>query len=115
MEALVKFIKKTKQLLTHLENDLPVNGREEYIETTLKLLDEREQILKQLPDLKALDQDSKAELAKLEGRMQTLISNHQNVIKKDIQLLHKQKKNTHQYADPYGNISIDGMFLDKKK
>ncbi|MDQ0157104.1 hypothetical protein [Robertmurraya andreesenii] len=115
MEALVRFIKKTKQLLAHLEAEFPTDDREEFIETIQGMLNERELILKELPDLGELSQNNKEELRKLEYKLKTLLENHQSKIKQDIKLLSLQKKKSDQYADPYGNFSIDGMYLDKKK
>ncbi|MBU8881205.1 hypothetical protein BGM26_19970 [Bacillus sp. FJAT-29790] len=115
VEILVKFIKKTKLLLTHLETESPSIEREEYIGTIHQLLDEREQLLSQLPDLHALNENVKEELIQLETKIQSLLSNQKSAIKQDLQLLQLQKKKTNKYADPYGNVSVDGMFLDKKK
>lgn len=115
MEALVKFIKKTKQLLSHLETDFPADEREEYIESIQIMLNERDLLLKELPDLKQLDQAIKDEFMNLEQKLQSLLAAHQNKIKNDIKSLSLQKKKADQYADPYGSFSVDGMYLDKRK
>ena len=115
METLVEFIKKTKELLAHLEVDFPVDDRESYLEKINQLLNEREQLLNHLPNLSDLKESTKEEMVHLETKMQSLLKNQQNVIKKDLQLLQLQKKKTSKYVDPYGDISLDGMFLDKKK
>jgi len=115
METLVEFIKKTKELLSHLESDFPTDDRESYMEKTNQLLDGRGQLLNQLPNLCTLKESTKEEIANLEMKMQSLLENQQNEIKKDLQLLQLQKKKTNKYIDPFGDISFDGMFLDKKK
>lgn len=115
MEILVEFIKKTKELLTHLEEEFPTEEREVYIKKTNQLLDERGTLLNQLPDLRTLKESNKVELVNLETKIQSILENQQNKIKKDLQMLQLQKKKATKYADPYGDISFDGMFLDKKK
>jgi flagellar protein FliT len=115
VEIVAEFIKKSKQLLLHLEGELPSDERDEYIDSIHQLLDERSQLLNQLPDLQDFRPEIKEELLKIETNIQSLLANRQKVIKKDLQLLQIQKKKTNKYADPYGSISADGMFLDKKK
>lgn len=115
MEAVVEFIKKTKQLLAHLEGDFPTDEREKYIDGIHQLLDERSQLLNQVQGLHTLKEESKEELVKLETKIQSLLADHQKLVKKDLQILQIQKKKNNRYADPYGNISADGMFLDKRK
>lgn len=115
MEILVEFIKKTKELLAHLEGEFPTEEREAYIEKTHQLLDERGKFLSQLPDLRTLKDSTKVELVNLETKIQSFLENQQSIIKKDLQMLQLQKKKATKYADPYGDISFDGMFLDKKK
>ncbi|MFO1444450.1 flagellar protein FliT [Bacillus sp. Bva_UNVM-123] len=115
MENLVAFIKKTKDLLAHLQSEFSTDEREAYIEKVQQLLDERGQLLSHMPDLHSLKDSSKDELIKLETKIQSLLENRQNEIKKDLQILQLQKKKTSKYVDPYGDISFDGMYLDKKK
>ena len=115
MEILVEFIKKTKELLVHLEVEFPTEEREAYIETTNQLLDKRGELLSQLPDLRSLKESNKVELVNLETKIQSILQSQQGKIKKDLQVLQLQKKKTNKYADPYGDVSFDGMFLDKKK
>ncbi len=115
MESLVGFIKKTKELLSHLEGDFPRDERESYMEKTNQLLEERGQLLNKLPNLSELNESTKEEMVQLEKKMQSLLNAQQNMIKKDLHLLKLQKNKTSQYQDPYGDFSIDGMYLDKKK
>ncbi|HHY74141.1 MAG TPA: hypothetical protein GX497_13150 [Bacillus bacterium] len=116
MEQLVKFIQKTNQLASILEAGLPNEGREDYIQSIHDLLGEREQILKSLPDLSnKLDENVKQQLVNLEKNIYGIMLEQQNMIKKDLQVLQLKKKKNNEYAEPYENVSIDGMFLDKKK
>lgn len=116
MKALVEFIKKTKQLQSHLEKGFPNDNREEYIETIDSLLVERQQILNELPDLSSiLDERNKQEMINLEKQIQELMKNYQGIIKDDLKTLQLQKRKGNQYSEPYGNFSVDGMFYDKKK
>lgn len=116
MKALVGFIKKTKQLQTHLEKGFPEENREEYIEIIDRLLGERQQHLNELPDLSSvLDERNKQELVSLEGQIQELLKTYRGKIKDDLKTLQLQKRKGNQYSEPYGNFSVDGMFLDKKK
>ena len=84
MEAVVEFIKKTKQLLAHLEGDFPTDEREKYIDGIHQLLDERSQLLNQVRGLHTLKEEDKEELVKLESKIQCLLADRQKVIKKDL-------------------------------
>lgn len=116
MRALVEFIKKTKQLQSHLEKGFPEDNREEYIRTIDRLLEERQQLLNELPDLSiALDDRNKQEMISIENQIQELMKSYQGKIKEDLKTLQLKKRKGNQYSEPYGNFSVDGMFYDKKK
>ncbi|MED4350935.1 hypothetical protein P9265_01125 [Schinkia azotoformans] len=116
MIELEEFINRTKKLASLLEKGLQSEGREVYIQSIQDLIDEREQLLKTLPDLsKVLDNNAKQDLINLEKKISGLMLEHRNTIKKDLQVLQLKKKKSNNYANPYENISADGMFLDKKK
>lgn len=115
MDSLAAFIKKTKEIHKHLEKVYKVDERDSFIEELQQLLNERGQLLKELPDLSHLHQDLKEEFVKLERDIQHMLANEQSKIKQDLKTLQQQKKQNNKYADPYGSISADGMFLDKKK
>lgn len=116
VNILVAFIKKTKELQIHLEKEFPEEEREDYIGTIERLLEERQGILTDLPDLSTvLDERNKVEMISLETKIQELMKKHQEKIKTDIKTLQLQKKKGQNYSDPYSNVSADGMFLDKKK
>lgn len=116
VNILVAFIKKTKELQIHLEKEFPEEEREGYIRTIERLLEERQGILTNLPDLSTvLDERNKAEMISLETKIQELMKKHQEKIKTDIKTLQLQKQKGSQYTEQYENFSIDGMFLDKKK
>ncbi|MDZ5471979.1 hypothetical protein SM124_09485 [Bacillus sp. 31A1R] len=116
MNELVSFIQKTKELEAHLNKAFPIEGRETYIEEVFKLLEERQVILNQLPDLsKVLEERVKEDLIQLESRISTLLAEKMTFVKDDLRILQQRKNTNNQYENPYGNISADGMFLDKKK
>lgn len=116
MKVLVNFIKKTKELQNHLEKDFPEENREEYIETIDAILRERQEYLNELPDISmALDERNKQEIMNLESHIQELLKNHQMQIKNDLKTLNLKKQKGNKYAEQYGNFSVDGMYLDKKK
>lgn len=117
MEELVQFIEKTKQLKRHLEKEFPKNEDEskEYTHIMNQLLEDRQQALNQFSTLKDLDEMMKRELIESENQIKLLMNNHSQKIKKDLRVLQMKKQKGNQYSNPYGNISADGMFLDKKK
>lgn len=116
MSPIALFIKKTKELEGHLKKDLPKEDREPYIETIQRLLEERQELLSQLPDLSdMLEESTKQDMISLENTINTLLSKKMSIIKQDLRVLQLQKNQNNQYENPYGNISADGMFLDKKK
>ncbi|HHW36028.1 MAG TPA: hypothetical protein GXX18_01795 [Bacillales bacterium] len=115
MKELDEFINRTKKLAFLLEEGLPSEGREEYIQAIQDLMDAREQLLKTLPNLsKVLDNNEKQELINLERKISGLMLEQRNTIKKDLQVLQLKKKKSNNYANPYENLSADGMFFDKR-
>lgn len=116
MEELILFIKKTKELQHHLEKELPVDEREVYIQELNLLLEERHKLLNQLPDLSSkVENEVKLELMTMEEKLKPLLNHKLNVIKIEIRTLQLKKVKNNQYENPYGNISADGMYLDRKK
>ncbi len=116
MENLSEFIRKTEELLAHLESNFPTSDeRDTYLVKTNQLLNEREQLLSRLSNLSTLEEAQKSEMIQYETKLQALLKKQQTEIKKNLQLLRLQKNKTVKYQDPYGDISVDGMYLDKKK
>lgn len=115
MDALVQFIKKTKELVSLLEEDFPVNQRDEQIQKMNQLLEDRQVILKEVPDLSSLPEHTKLELRNLEHKLQLLMKKQKEKIKQDLKTLQLKKQKGNQYSNPYENLAADGMFLDKKK
>ncbi|MFD2442696.1 hypothetical protein ACFSO7_01635 [Bacillus sp. CGMCC 1.16607] len=116
MNELVQFIKISNALLEHMEKGLPEESREEFIQVIHELLEKRQMFLDSLPDLtNILDLTVKHNLLETEKRIQALLSSFSENIKEDLKMLQLKKKKNNHYANPYGDISADGMFLDKRK
>lgn len=115
MENLVLFIKKTKELKVHLEKTFSFAERDKEIAKLEVLIKERQRLLQQLPDLSTLPEHTKKDLVKLEKEIHILLKKQRNEITNELKMFQLQKKKSQQYADPYGDFSIDGTFLDKKK
>lgn len=116
MDQLFLFIRKTKELKSILIEKNPSQQREEMIQKVEGLLVERQEILTGLQDvLASLNEPTKLELVAYENELQALMEKHQKDIKQDLKTLQLKKQKENQYSNPYENMSIDGMFLDKKK
>lgn len=117
MEILAQFVEKTKQLQSHLEQGLPTDEdkRDAYIQAIDELLEERQQLLINLPNLAELEAEMKQQLKDSESQLNRLMNNHSQQIKQDIKTLQLKKQKNDYYSNPYGNIAADGMFLDKRK
>lgn len=117
VEILAQFVEKTKQLQSHLEQGLPTDEdkRDAYIQAIDELLEERQQLLINLPNLAELEAEMKQQLKDSESQLNRLMNNHSQQIKQDIKTLQLKKQKNDYYSNPYGNIAADGMFLDKRK
>lgn len=104
----------TKELYNNVNKNVSEN-RDETIETIHSLLDKRQKLLQQLPvEASAEDKDTIIEILQYDKKLSMMISNSMVDIKKDILKIKDGEKTNSRYNNPYGDISIDGMFLDKK-
>lgn len=115
MELISRFVQKSKELKSILEEKIIPEQRDSMVQRVEKLLFERQQILNSLRDLSTLDESIKLDLVTLEKEIETLMKNHKEKIKHDLKILQLKRQKENQYSNPYENLSIDGMFLDKKK
>ncbi|MDF1507858.1 hypothetical protein PZE06_06640 [Robertmurraya sp. DFI.2.37] len=115
MRELDQFMTVSKELKTLLEGEFLIEQREEQIEKMDELLEKRQNFLNELSDLSHLNEETKLELARQEQEIQALMEQRKNMIKQDIKTLQLKKQKNEQYANLYENLSVDGMFLDKKK
>jgi flagellar protein FliT len=105
----------TKELLKLLCEDIP--DREELIEKVQTLLSKREELISRLDVNKlSLEEKKLGEEIVIQNQIidQKMLVMKQS-IQADINRIKKQKYSTDQYNNPYQNVSIDGMFFDKKK
>ncbi|PLS17898.1 hypothetical protein CVD28_09400 [Bacillus sp. M6-12] len=116
MEQLELFVKKTEQLLLLLEDEKSFADREQFISQVNQIIGERDDIINHLPSLATLiDNQVRQDILHKETRIKILISGYFDKIKNDLKKLQLQKRKNIAYSNPYGNLSADGMFLDKKK
>lgn len=117
MDILVSYIKKTKELLAHLEKGIPKKEQDldEYIEKINWFLEERKTMLLEMPDLKGLEEHTKQELVQMEKKLQLHMKKQMDSIKGEIKILQLKKQKNDYYANPYENVNFDGTFFDKKK
>lgn len=115
MKELEQFILVSRELKGLLEEDFHNDQREKQINKIDELLLLRQSWIKELSALSHLDEKTKIELVHQEKEIQTLMQEKKNVIKQDIKTLQLKKQKNDQYSNPYENLAVDGMFLDKKK
>jgi flagellar protein FliT len=115
----MSYVQQVFDLTTKLINELQVlqrdELRDEQIERVEKLLQEREDLLQFVqPPYNVEEQRIGKEMVQLNTVVMEGLAQLKNEVKVDIQNLNKQKQHGQKYRNPYGNISIDGMFLDKR-
>lgn len=109
-----EFTEKLLGLLTIEEGT--IEEREAVIKEINELLEKREELLNQLPLWPKINEADKKEMIASEKLLNDKMVSLQGKIKTDLKQQQVRKKRINQYNDPYGgNISIDGMFYDKKK
>jgi flagellar protein FliT len=90
--------------------------RDEKILQIEELLAQRETLLK---DMSGPYSDEEKELGKqiliLNEKLDEYLKKEKVEIQIDINNLNKKKESNNKYANPYENVSTDGMFYDKRK
>ena len=113
--TLTKFLTCTRDLLLHLNQGLPENEREAYIQKTDDFLDQRFTLMRQVDFQSAEVEKVKEVLLKQDRAIKQLLEQHQQIIKDDIKRLKVQKEKGKQYANPYASVGMnDGVFYDKR-
>lgn len=104
----------TVELLDFLENK-PEIDRDEKIQVINELLEKRE---KEIIVLSEPYSDQEMELGKhlvdLNKKLTMFLEREKLMIQKDIKDLHSKKESNQKYTNPYENISMGGVFYDKK-
>jgi flagellar protein FliT len=115
MDSLQKVYDVTMELLDVLESNAE-NDREKKIETIHRLLDEREQQIKAIqPPFSEEEQVLGRKLIEQNQKVDEFLQKQKREIQFNIKQLSVKKKSSRQYTNPYENMSIDGMFYDKRK
>ncbi|MFC0187378.1 flagellar assembly protein FliT [Fictibacillus aquaticus] len=115
MAAVKILLEITKNLHDHVMGGLPAEERELYIEQLDELLQQRQSLISELPDVYSEDELKMGHhILQLNETIDPLLSAQLNEIKQSIALLKKKKQKSAQYANPYQAVSGDGMFFDKK-
>jgi flagellar protein FliT len=116
MDSAEKLYRCTRRLLDHLQKGLPKTDRETYIEMIEKLLDERQQLIAQLPEsFNGQETVIGEKIIRDDHLIQKMLRSMFDEIKEDVHHLQRRKQMRNRYVHPYSNGEADGMFLDKRK
>ncbi|WP_174728840.1 flagellar protein FliT [Mesobacillus harenae] len=113
MSAVREFHQLTTELIDLLQMK---TDRDEKILQVEALLEQREQAMVRIvppysDDEKALGKS----LIDLNRQLTGLLSREKLLIQKDMKDLSNKKESNLKYTNPYENVSVDGMFYDKRK
>lgn len=107
----------TEQLVQLVENPIPKDNRDDFIEKITLLLSEREYVMAGVE--KPVTGKEKELANKINSWNETIIENFkmiQKQIQQDMMQLKKTKTSNNQYTNPYQQLSVsDGMYYDKRK
>lgn len=114
MSALTQFHVVTSKLIEILEKSADID-RDEKISLVEGLLGKREALVAEI--VAPYTEEEKllgAKIVELNKSLTRLLSMEKVLIQKDIKDLTHKKESNNKYANPYQNLSTDGMFYDKK-
>lgn len=114
MTSLQQFNEITLKLLNLLSNSSEMD-RDEKINKMNEFLDQRESLMESIcPPFSEDEQRIGKQLVQLNQQVNELLKLQKLEIQRDIKDLNVKKNSTNKYANPYENLSTDGMFYDKK-
>lgn|SRR5690625_2362471 len=105
----------TKKLNDHLNEGIQ-EDRDAYIDVIANLLEERQGLLDRLP--KSYSEEEKRlgkEIVTFTRNIDAKLEEQFQFLKDELEQFQLNKRRREQYANPYANVSIDGMYFDKKK
>ncbi|MED4402781.1 flagellar protein FliT [Metabacillus fastidiosus] len=116
MSAVGQVYDLTEKLFHLVENEVKAEDRDELIEEISSLLDEREDLLKDVvPPFTEEEQLKGKQIVLWNERINSEFIKIKAEVQKSISNLKKTKTTTQKYVNPYQNTSLDGMFYDKRK
>lgn len=114
MSALTQFYEATARLIEVLEKSTDID-RDEKISLVKGLLEKREALVAEIVGPYTEEEKRMgAKIVELNKTLTRLLSLEKVFIQKDIKNLTHKKETNNKYANPYQNLSTDGMFYDKK-
>lgn len=114
MSAVIQFYQLTLELIELLEKS--AEERETKISQIERLLTQREALMTEIaPPYASNEIEVGKRLLALNEKVAQLLQGEKTHIQKDIKDLQTKKESNAKYANPYQNLSTDGMFYDKKK
>lgn len=107
----------SKQLLDHLNSyDADQKERENFISEIDEWLEKRQRVIDHMPrELGEEDRKLGPYLIEADREINEKLEQIMGDIKSDRKTLKKKKQKNRQYVHPFGGVSKDGMFLDKRK
>lgn len=116
MNPVITLFRITKELHSMITESIRQDKRDEAIEKIAGLLDEREQLIKEVqPPYTEEERKLGAEIIQMNVYIDEKLEALKSEIKLDLTSLKKRKLSTTKYVNPYNSGPADGMFFDKKK
>lgn len=114
MNAVERCLALTKEILKTL-NEVSEQNRDEKIELVENLLEQREELLKEIkPPFTEIEDGFGKEIIKLNQAIDTKMKLIQGNIKRDMNGIKNKKNVSKKYTSPYESLQNDGVFYDKK-
>lgn len=116
MSTVQQLLDVSRQLHDHLNNGIEHVDRDEYIETISHLLDKRQSLIEQLPnEYTSEEKEIGKQIVSLNEKIDQRLQEKLRFLKNELETFQQNKRRREQYSNPYKNVSIDGMYFDKKK
>ncbi|SDK04286.1 hypothetical protein [Sediminibacillus albus] len=117
MNRLQSFYDVTEELHQQISDDIPIDKREEAIARIEQVLEEREELLKDIkPPYSEEEMETGRALLPLNRDIQDKLKQLLILLRTEMKTVKKQRSSSSKYKNPYKNVSnFDGMFLDHKK
>ncbi|MEH7381332.1 flagellar protein FliT [Bacillus sp. JJ1533] len=116
MNALLSLNGITKELLELLEQPIPKENRDSFIERITSFLDLRDRAIKEIaPPYTDEEKKLGAEIVLINKIIDAKLAEIKLEIQTDLAQLKKSKATSKKYANPYQAGPADGMFFDKRK
>lgn len=115
MNKVQELLDVTEQFHSHLQKGM-ADDRDAYIQTIDTFIEKRQALIDTLPGTyTTAERQVGKKIVALNEKVDTLLQKQLSFIKKDLDMLKKNKVRQQHYTNPYKGLTVDGMYFDQKK